>query len=76
MQPGKWFYLHSKVGEDVGTEDWVLTTWKDGDKDVLGVEHKVVDDRQQQWFWNEKNGSIHNVAQPSLYVDMYAGNNG
>ena len=33
------------------------------------VEHKVVDEESQQWYWDEKNGSIRNGADPTFFLD-------
>lgn len=37
------------------------------------VEQKVVDDPAQQWFFNEKDGSIHNAANPDYFLDEHQG---
>ena len=34
------------------------------------LEHKVVDDESQQWFWNEKTGALHNSANPKYTLDV------
>ena len=72
MQPGRCFYLHSQLGEDTAL-DWVLTTRKDNGQLVAAVEHKVLDDLDQHWYWDEAAGSLHNEAHPDLVLDASDG---
>jgi hypothetical protein len=65
LQPGKCFYLVSKTAADQNTER-VLTA-QDG---VLGVEHKVVDEREQQWYINPADGTLYNAAHADRVVDF------
>lgn len=64
MQPNTCFYLHSKTGADENL-DQVLTVV--GNK--LSIEHKVVFDEEQQWYWDEKTGQLSNGAHADLVVD-------
>ena len=64
MQPDTCFYLHSKTGADENI-DQVLTVV--GNK--LSIEHKVVFDEEQQWYWDIKTGFLSNGAHADLVVD-------
>lgn len=64
MQPNTCFYLHSKTGADENI-DQVLTVV--GNK--LSIEHKVVFDEEQQWYFDEKTGQLSNGAHADLVVD-------
>ena len=37
------------------------------------IEEKVVDDPAQQWYWNEKDGSMRNAANPDYRLDTITG---
>ena len=75
MQPGRCFYLHSKTGADVALNQ-VLTTRAEGGAQVLAVEHKVVDEPEQQWFWDITSGNLHNAAHPDQVIDFSNANKG
>ena len=70
MQPDQCFYLRSYMSNGSGNMDFVLSTVEDGGKPVLAVEHHVTDDKDQQWFWNETDGSIYNANHPGYVVDI------
>ena len=74
MQPNRCFYLHSQLNED-SPMDWVLTTRKDNGQFVAAVEHKVLDDLDQHWYWNIADGSLHNEAHPDMVLDASDGFN-
>lgn len=40
---------------------------------TLAVEHYQVDDKDQEWFWNESDGSVYNNAFPEFYITAGAG---
>lgn len=72
LQPGRCFYLHLDEGEDTHN-DLVLSADSEDFKDswparYTFLEHQVYDDMAQQWFFNEKDGSIHNNATPSYML--------
>jgi len=75
MQPGKCFVLRNGETEENGNYDFVLTTVDDGGKRRVSVEHYQVDDKDQEWFWNEKDGRVYNNAFPEEYLDTKAGAN-
>eukprot|EP00356_Strombidium_inclinatum_P008823 CAMPEP_0170479236 /NCGR_PEP_ID=MMETSP0208-20121228/545_1 /TAXON_ID=197538 /ORGANISM="Strombidium inclinatum, Strain S3" /LENGTH=319 /DNA_ID=CAMNT_0010751595 /DNA_START=8 /DNA_END=967 /DNA_ORIENTATION=+ len=75
MQPGRWFYLHSHTGAHEALNQ-VLTTRTEGGKQVLAVEHKVVDEPEQMWMWDISDGSLHNQAHPEMFVDWSNGSHG
>ena len=75
MQPGRAFYLHSHTGADEAL-DQVLCTRTEGGRQVLAVEHKVVDEPEQMWYWDIATGSLHNAAHPELFVDWSHGSDG
>jgi len=75
MQPGKAFYLHSATGSHESM-DQVLCTRNEGGRQVLAVEHKVVDEPEQLWYWDIATGSLHNAAHPDLRVDWSDGYRG
>lgn len=72
LQPGRCFYLHLDEAEDTHN-DLVLSadaedyspTWPSR---YTFLEHQVYDDLAQQWFFNEKDGSIHNNATPDYFL--------
>jgi len=37
------------------------------------LEHRVDDDKSQQWFWNEQTGAMHNAAYPQYTLDADKG---
>jgi len=37
------------------------------------IEEKVLEDPSQQWYWNEKDGSLRNAANPDYRLDMITG---
>ena len=55
--------------------DWVLTSRKDNGQLVAAVEHKVLDDLDQHWYWNKADGSLHNEAHPDMVLDASDGFN-
>ena len=73
MQPNTCFYLHLIASEHTSL-DLVLSTQTDKYADFWPakyaiVEHKVVDEESQQWYYNEKTGAIHNGADPTYFLD-------
>lgn len=66
LQPGKCFYLRSKTAADTGNLDNVLTS-QDGQ---LTVEHKVLEDPNQQFYVSPVDGSIYNVANSQKVLDF------
>ena len=74
LQDDQCFYLHSGVGAGSGTKDFVLSTIEDNGKRVLNIEHKVEDEEEQMWFFDQKTGSLRNAAHPKLRVDAGAAN--
>ena len=75
MQPDTCFYLHN-IGAEHTSLDLVLSTVdsaKFSEKwpaKYAIVEHRVYDDKQQQWYYNEKTGGIHNGADPNFFLDF------
>jgi len=74
MQPDTCFYLHN-VGSEHTSLDLVLSTEsktaaENWPAKYAIVEHKVADDKQQQWFYNEETGGIHNQADPKFFLDF------
>jgi FKBP-type peptidyl-prolyl cis-trans isomerase len=74
MQPDQCFYLHN-VGSEHTSHDLVLSTEADKKSDIWPgkyaiVEHRVYDTKEQQWTYDEKTGSIHNLADPSFFLDF------
>lgn len=69
LQDGQCFYLHSGVGAGSGTKDFVLSTIEDNGKRVLNIEHKVEDEEEQMWFFDQKSGQLYNSAHKDLRVD-------
>ena len=74
MQPDTCFYLHN-VGAEHTSLDLVLSTEAIQTSDKWPakyaiVEHRVYEDKQQQWYYNEKNGAIHNGADPGFFLDF------
>ena len=74
MQPDRCFYLHSHLGQDTPIT-WVLTTRDENGVQTAAVEHKVLDDPSQHWYWNIKDGSLHSEAFPDLVLDSSDGMN-
>jgi len=74
MQPGRCFYLHSHLGQDTPVV-WVLTSRDEAGTQTAAVEHKVLDDPAQHWYWNIKDGTLHNEAFPDLVLDAADGLN-
>ena len=70
-------YLHFEEADHTGydlvlsaqEEDW--GSWWPAKYALL--EHKVVDEKSQQWFWNEKTGTLHNAAHPKYTLDVDKG---
>lgn len=77
MQPDQCMYLH--LVESEGTSlDLVLSTqaknwanWWPGKWGIL--EERVLDDKAQQWFFSEADGSIYNAANPEYRLDQHEG---
>jgi len=73
MQPNQCMYLHLLASEHTSL-DLVLSTESDIYADFWPakyaiVEHKVVDEASQMWYYDEKTGSIHNQADPTFFLD-------
>lgn len=73
MQPDICFYLHLVESEHTAF-DLVLSHEAEQYSDFWPakysmIEHKVVDDPAQQWIYNEKDGTIKNIADGS-YLDF------
>lgn len=68
MQPGKCFVLRNAQTADNGNYDFVLTSVDIDGTRTLAVEHYQVDDKDQEWFWNESDGSVYNNAFPEFYI--------
>jgi len=73
MQPDQCFYLHLDSSEHTSL-DLVLSTEQKRHADnwpakYAMVEHKVVDDLSQQWYYDEATGSIRNGADPTFFLD-------
>jgi FKBP-type peptidyl-prolyl cis-trans isomerase len=65
MQPDKCIVFRSYEEQGSGNTDFVLTTVPDDDGTrILAIEHYQVDDKDQQWYYSEKTGSIYNSAYP------------
>ena len=77
MQPDTCFYLHLVESENtsldlvLSTQDEDYADWWPGKWGI--VEQKVVDDPAQQWYFNEKDGSLHNAANPNYTLDEHQG---
>lgn len=72
MQPNTCMYLHLEEGDHTGY-DLVLSTEEEEFSEFWPakyamLEQKVVDDPAQQWYWNEKDGSLHNAANKDMYL--------
>jgi hypothetical protein len=73
MQPDQCFYLHMQATEHTAF-DFVLSTEAENYADWWAakyaiIEHKVVDDESQQWYYDETTKSIHNAADPTYFLD-------
>jgi len=68
MQPGKCLVFRNGQSGDNGNYDFVLTTVEIDGVRTLAAEHYQVDDKDQEWFWNESDGSIYNNAFPDFYI--------
>lgn len=77
MQPDVCMYLHLVESDNTGY-DLVLATMDDDESKKwpakrVFFEQKVVDDETQQWKYNEKKGTITNVAYPKYSLASYQG---
>ena len=66
-------YLHLEEGEHTAY-DLVLSTEAEDFSDwwpakYVMLEQKVVDDEAQQWYYNEKDGTLHNAANPKYFLE-------
>jgi hypothetical protein len=73
MQPGRCMYLHQVESDDTYL-NLVLSTQDDQYSKVWPakyamLETKVVDESAQQWFFDDKDGSIYNAANPSYSLE-------
>ena len=73
MQPNQCFYLHLKSTEHTAY-DFVLSTEQDDyskswPAKYAIIEHRVIDEASQQWFYDESDGSIRNAADPTYFLD-------
>ena len=78
MQPNKCIVFRSYEEQGSGNTDFVLSTvpYEENDKfRQLAIEHYQVDDKDQQWYYNDKYGEIYNDAYPNLRIDAHAGQN-
>lgn len=75
MQPEKCFVLRSYHEQGSGNLDFVLTTVPIDGVRTLAIEHYEQDDKDQEWYYDEKDGSIKNGAFPELRVDASKGKN-
>lgn len=78
MQPNKCIVFRSYHEQGSGNTDFVLTTVPyEGNDDLrqLAIEHYQVDDKDQQWYYDDKYGEIYNDAYPDLRVDAHGGEN-
>lgn len=76
MQPEKCFVLRSYHEQGSGNLDFVLTTVPIDGVRSLAIEHYEPDDKDQEWYYDEKDGgSLKNGAFPDLRVDAAKGKN-
>lgn len=76
MQPNKCIVFRSYHEQGSGNTDFVLSTVPYEGNDALrqlSIEHYQVDDKDQQWYYDDKYGQIYNSAYPDLRVDSHAG---
>lgn len=72
MQPNSCMYLHLEEGDHTGY-DLVLSTEEEDFSEFWPakyamLEQKVLDDPAQQWYWNEKDGTLHNAANKDYFL--------
>jgi len=77
MQPDTCMYLHLLESDNTGF-DLVLSSMDDDESKEwpakrVFFEQKVVDDETMQWKYNEKKGTISNVAHPKYTLASYQG---
>jgi hypothetical protein len=73
LQPHRCFVLRSYHEQGSGTLDFVMTTVPINGVRTLAIEHFQTDDKDQQWFFNDKDWSIYNGSYPKLRVDSAKG---
>ena len=69
LQDGQCFYLHSGVAAGSGVNEYVLSTIEENGQQILNIEHMVTDQPEQQWFFHQDTGALHNAAHPELRID-------
>jgi len=77
MQPDRCMYLHLVESDNTGF-DLVLATQPDDESGEwpakrVYFEEKVVDDKTQQWKYNEKKGTISSLQFPKYTLASYQG---
>ena len=77
MQPDSCMYLHLMESDNTGYDLVLSSQANDVSKDFPGkwtmLEQKVVDDENQQWFYNAVEGSLTNKANPDYRLDDWDG---
>lgn len=73
LQPHRCFVLRSYHEQGSGNLDFVLTNVNVDGVRTLAIEHFQPDDKDQQWFFNDRDWSIYNGSYPKLRVDSAKG---
>ena len=73
LQPHRCFNLRSYHEQGSGNLDFVLTTVPTEGFRTLAIEHYQVDDKDQEWYFDDKDWSLYSGAYPNLRVDAKKG---
>ena len=77
MQPDSCMYLHLIESDNTALDLVLSSQANDVSKDFPGkwamLEDKVIDDENQQWFYNAVEGSLTNKANPDYRLDDWDG---